>query len=529
MRAFLDNLFKQLREFFGRMQKKDKRRLGILAVLVIALAIVVVSLLSRVNYVTLYNAQDVAEAGAVFDALVEMNESPMIEGTRVLVPEGKADVLKARLSNDGVLGAADFDRSLMESASNFSVTTEHARKLYEAQVGEYIMTQLRRLDVIQNAWAAVNLGKSSPFVVTQGVEEATAAVTVEVRGGAMLTDSQVTAIAGTVKGNVPGIKDENIHIVDSNSVYYPVGGGNMDIATEINSRIALQNMLQQQLKTQGEQLLTPIYGMSNLRVSVNILLDFDKRVSEIIEFFPPIAGEEDGIIRSSSELFENSRNPGAAEGVPGTDPNGMGTVEYPYGTLADGYEYARAVLEYNYEINQTIQRIEHEQGVIAKVEIGILLNSDAVVDDYTTEVTNLVSKGLGIAPGNIAVVHMRFSDEDMRLLEQARAEWEAREAAARRQEIIQLILKWAVILLLGLAFISLVRAIVRAIKGPEPEEPLLVGAGIDYIAGEDMDGEDLYEDVELQTKSSGLEQIERFIDKDPGAVAQLLRNWLTDD
>jgi flagellar biosynthesis/type III secretory pathway M-ring protein FliF/YscJ len=38
-----------------------------------------------------------------------------------------------------------------------------------------------------------------------------------------------------------------------------------------------------------------------------------------------------------------------------------------------------------------------------------------------------------------------------------------------------------------------------------------------------------YDEVELSTKSVGLEQIERFIDKDAGAVAQLLRNWLTDD
>jgi len=91
-----------------------------------------------------------------------------------------------------------------------------------------------------------------------------------------------------------------------------------------------------------------------------------------------------------------------------------------------------------------------------------------------------------------------------------------------------------VILLLGLAFITLVRTIVKTVKPPAEPEPVLADGvmGIDYIAGDDDEVTDISrfeEEVELQTKSTGLEQIERFIDKDPVAVAQLLRNWLTDE
>jgi flagellar biosynthesis/type III secretory pathway M-ring protein FliF/YscJ len=66
---------------------------------------------------------------------------------------------------------------------------------------------------------------------------------------------------------------------------------------------------------------------------------------------------------------------------------------------------------------------------------------------------------------------------------------------------------------------------------------MLVAAGadgIDYLIGDDDDlaeqaAQVEFEDIEINTKSPGLEQVEKFIDRDPGSVAQLLRNWLSDE
>jgi flagellar M-ring protein FliF len=98
---------------------------------------------------------------------------------------------------------------------------------------------------------------------------------------------------------------------------------------------------------------------------------------------------------------------------------------------------------------------------------------------------------------------------------------------------------WSVILLLGLAIIMLIRMIVKSSKPipvPEPEPILVdasVGMGIEYIADEETDIIDVPEhedeDIDMPKKPTGLEQIEKFIDKDPAAVAQLLRNWITEE
>ena len=528
MRTFLENMLRQVREFFARLQRKDKIRLGILAAVVIVLAVVVVAVLSRTNYVLLYAAESSAEAGEITEALREMGESYRIDGNKVLVPDGRHGDLRVRLAAQGVLDAEDFDRSYLNEAAGFNITSEHSKQLYEAQAGADIRTQLLQYDMLSNAMVTVNFGESSPYVITQGVKDATCAVVVTVRNGLRLTETQAGAIAETVRGNVPGIKNENIAISDSNMNLYPVTDGSTDINTEINSRIAIQNLLQQQFIAQGEQLLTPMLGIGNFQVTASVLLNYDKVLIEQIEFFPPIPGNEDGLIRSASELYESQRNRGAAGGVPGTDPNGMGTVEYPYVNLEENEEYRKGVFERNFELNETRTYIEREQGRVEKASISILINSEAVEEDYSNGIRNLISMGLGIPANNIAVEYAAFPGDGIDW-EKVQADMDAYQMQLRRQEILQEVLRWAVILLLGLAFMSLIKAIVRAIKGPEPEELALEGGEYDYLIDDDYDELDEFDDVELNTKSTALEQIERFIDKDPAAVAQLLRNWLTDD
>ena len=529
MRTSLDNMFRQIREYFGRMEKKARIKLGILTVVVIVLAVITVALLSRTNYMTLHVAQTSSEAGQIIEALREIGEPYEVQGTRILVPEGRVAELRVLLAAQGIIGADEIDYDMLETAAAFNVTTDHATKIYEAQAARELRTQILAFDKIQSAIVTVNFGEYSPFVVSQGVRDATAGVVVVVRGGAMLTMSEAQSIAEMVRGRIPGIKYENISITDSNLNHYKVGDGTMDLSTEINSRIALRNLLQQQIQIQGEQLLAPIFGMNNLQVTANVKLNFDRQVTETVEFDPPIPGEMDGIVRSSSELYENQRNAGAAEGIPGTDTNAVGTVEYPYGTLADGDEYRRAVIEKNYEINETRKIIEYEQGVIEELSIAVLLDNETVVEDYSAEVINLVAKGLGISPDDIAVERLPFSFRGP-TIEEIEAEMAALREQERRKEILQMVIMWAVILLLGLAFISLIKTIVRAVRGPEVEELVLAGGGgIDYIADDDYEEIEEYEEVELNTKPTGLEQIEKFIDKDPSAVAQLLRNWLTDD
>ena len=533
MRAFIDRMWTQLREYWGNMSRGSKIRLGILSLLVITLAIVAVTLFSQTTYATLHTAQDQAEVGNIQAALREMGVSFRRDGLRILVPEDKVLEVKADLAAQGVLGQGTPDRSIGQGASGFAVTDAHAKWLYAAQDSEDIRKAILTSPRISSATVTVKPGETSPFRIQSGVKAATAAIMVTVSGGGKLSSTEAQAIAEHVRGVVPGIEYENISITDSNLNHYKVGELTMDFGTEMDTCMALKNMLQGQTQMQVEQLISPIFGVDNIEVAVTVILNWDKVIRESVKFDPPVAGELDGIARSTSDLWEASRKDDEAAGIPGTDSNAMGTVEYPYGTLEAGELYEKMLSEKNYEINEMREVIEKAEGTIEYINVAVTINERAVEEDYTEQVRNLISRLLGINPVNVAVERMPFDYPDTSLAD-AQQTLAEQEAQNRRQELTKTIIMWSVILLLGIMLMLMIITIARAVKPPEPEPaPVLIGAGIDYIAGDGDDFEDIdepeYEEVELQKKSTGLEQIERFIDKDPAAVAALLRNWLTDE
>jgi len=250
-------------------------------------------------------------------------------------------------------------------------------------------------------------------------------------------------------------------------------------------------------------------------------------------YAPPVPGELQGMARSQTRLWEAYRRGDLAEGIPGTDPNGMGTVEYPYGPFAEDGLWWKHLEEMNNEINETRQRIEHERGNISYLSIGVNINRDVFEELFPAEIKELIATTFGISQNNVHVSYMPFFDTTEEYAEQVRR-WEEYEAQQRQERMIELIIQWSVILLLGIFFLMFVRKIFVTIKPPPEPEPVLAGAGtvgIDYIVDDDddEDEEPVYEEIDLQQKSAGLEQIERFIDKDSAAVAQLLRNWISDE
>ena len=550
MRSFFDNTFRSISEFLGKLSKKAKTMLLILIAVVIVFAVVIVVVLNRTKYVPLFYAQSTTELNEINSTLASMNVPVRREGNSILVPENRVTDLKIMLQNDGYYSAG-VDYSLLDQASGFSVTDDQRQKLYALLCASEIRAQILKADKITSAEVKVNMSKTSAFAISRDASEATCSVMLVLRSGETLSGNEAQTIAEIIRNDVQGIKYENITIADSKLNYYAVGEGGVDTGTELLSRLALEDKLTQQIRIQGEQFFSPVYGVYNVKIQPHVVLDFDQVDIESIEFFPPIAGEMDGIVRSMSELYELQRMAGVAEGPPGTDTNGMGATEYPYGELGDGETYKRLLNERNYEINQTITTIHGERGKIKSLSIAILINSDAVEGNFNDEVRDLASKAFGCSPANISVQRLPFAERE-RTSEEIAAEWQALEELERKRKLMETIIIWAVILILGLAFMALVRSIVKNVKEPEEsaETAALAGAGsVDYLVGgggmadgyddeEDDDGyddmdeygdEESEEEIVLNAKSPGLEQIEKFIDKDPASVASLLRNWLSEE
>jgi flagellar M-ring protein FliF len=542
MKEFIDRILKSVSEFFAKLTKKDRIRLAIIAAVVVLLAALITFLLNRVNYVVLYTGLPAEEAGEITATLDSMGEVYQTQGTgTILVPEKRVSQLQMSLAAAG-LRRSGFDYSTyINLGTGFGVTDAAAEQaiIYETQdqIGDQIMMN----SAISKCMVIISPKEDSVFALSDNVTEASASVVVEVRGARRLTNEEVAAIRGIVSTAVPGLLPENMSLTDTSFHNYSIAGD--DWNTSVNDQLALKNQVQSELENQVLTLLTPVFGSSAVSARVSVKLGFDDVVSESIEFSPPVAGEETGIPVSTSELWIATRDAAAAEGVPGTDSNGMGSIEYPYGELTDGELYEEIQRDINYELNQVTTQVKEAKGTIQDLSIAVLIDSNAVTSDYTDNVIALVSSAIGLLDETrIAVEMLPFTQSDS--ITDALEAQDSFLRSARIKEIIQTAIVWGVILALGLVALSLLRTLIRnvsrqsspqlAMAGPQAGAAgsASVGGNVDYYAtGEETTvapGKE-YADIDIGQKPESIVQLEKFIDKDSSSVAQLLRSWLAED
>lgn len=554
MKNFLDNAWRQTREFFKNLDKRRKIIAAILAACVITLAVVLSIALNRTNYELLYAGLSQEEAGSIYATLQDMGVDVKVRGTgTLLVPADRVSELRMTLSAAGY-EAGGFDYSILAEASGFSVSDLEQQEYAVYQKQELLRTAIRKSEKVDECLVLISPAVESPFMRPDEEKEASAAIMLTVKNGAMLSTGDARAIASIAVNAVSGLRFENVSVVDSSLNVYLITEDPQaeNETTNLTTQKLLETSMKRELESQVVNLLTPVFGAGKVKAMVSLALNFDDEKSETIEFAPPVEGEENGLAISLSELYETARADGAAGGVPGTDNNGMGaeedidgTLEYPYGEPGEDETYRKILREMNYEINKSTTQIEKAKGSIKALTIGVLLDTLTVQQDYTENVRNLVAGALGTSAAYVNVERMPFQDMEANpILDGVNAQAEALNKY-KMQELIQT----GIICATALIFAILILALIRSLfKKPAPV-PLLETAGeggIDYIVGDDEDAPEMYEGEDVppigQQQSDEDEdvtvgapppetvvQLEKMIKSNPEAVASILRNWLAEE
>lgn len=530
MRKIIDSILKSVSEFFSKLEKREKIRLAVLAAFIVVLAIVVAVVLGRVTYSTLYSGLDAASAGEIITALDEMGIPYKTEGTgTILVAEGNVSQARMQLASQGYLSGG-FDYDIYSQAGGFG-TSDVQEQAYRVFQAEYqARQQILTISKVQDCLVMINMPKTTSFVLSDNTEQASASVTLELKSGQSLTESEVDAIAHIVSGGA-AVPVENVYIIDTNARFYRVGENDGTGTTALAHQLELENQVRTQLETQVVNLLSTVFGTGRVKASVAVTLNFDKETVQSVEFAPPVEGETEGLVISMSELYEYTHD-AEAGGVVGTDSNGIGTVEYPYGS-DEGYDYRYIAREFNYEINETVTQLEKAQATIKNLSIAVLVDSEAIESDYTENVQNLVVNAIGVNENYISVERLPFQTTSNEFTDAIEAQNEMFRQM-RNSEILQLIINGVIILLLALAILAFLRTLLAPLFRKREAElaragmPVgAVGENVDYFA--DDDGAGKTKDIDLSSKSESITMLEKFIDKDSMAIAQMLRNWLSDE
>ncbi len=520
----LTKLPSKILESFKKMNKGQKTRIVVLAVLIIVIIIAVSVFLNQKSYTVLYSGMEPSDAGEVLSTLSEMGVDAKAQGNdTILVAEDQADSVRMQLAAQGYPDTG-VSYDIFQNASGLGVTDMEKQVYYQFQIQENLRQTINKMSKVDDSVVNIDLGEDSSYVLSDNKKPATASVMLTLKNGQKLDSGEVEAIAELVSNSISGMSVEDIRIVDSQMNLYKAGGDS--VASSVDTQMGLQSSVQQQLQNQVINLLSPVFGEDNVLAEVNVQLNFDNKVTESVQFEPPAEGTE-GLVVSMKELIEAIGSDQQSGSVAGLDANGSAS-EYLAALEGDGESaYYNISREANYELNQTKTQIEEAKGKIEDLSVSVVINSNGA-EDYTSEAIALVATAIGVPEDRVTVQMLPFQE--------AAQSDEVANAMQLQQEMLSSVqnastMRLVIMAVTGLVVIIILFMIIRMFRRNKAPE-----GGLEYMADEVIipgalpvhdDGDVNLDD--LDSADNKMSILEDYIGKNPESVANLLRNWLNEE
>jgi len=440
------------------------------------------------------------------------------ESGQVMVPAASLGKVRMLLAAKGVTAQLPAGLELMDrndplGVSQFVQDVRFRRGL-EGELAQSILT----MDAIASARVHLAIAKTSSFV-TANTDGNSASVVVTVKPGRALSNEQVAAIVNLVSGSVAGLQPQRVSLVDQAgnllSARVDLEGG-FDGATQGD---AASKRFTDEVRSNVNDLLAPILGVDNYKVSVTAAVDND-RIEETQEKY----GEAPKV--TSEAMREEMEKNRMALGVPGTLSNrppaqanpDAAEGEAPPDNADDGSARKNATTR-QYAYDRAITQIKRERGRLKKLSVAVVLNNASAANGQAwtpaelANVRTILAGGLGIdaARGDVlAVSSLKFPAAPV-----AQEWWQERDNVVDMTSYAL----WA----LGaiLAYFLLARPLLRAVTTRlAPQPPLMPAAPALPGSAGAAAGEALPAGVAALGAPDGAATAAR-----PGAVVPLLENY----
>ena len=540
--------------------------LGAIAFALIAFFVFVVARLTTPGYGLLYSGLDPTDSAAIVQRLDAQNIPYQLkgDGSEITVPQDQVTKLRLSLAGEGVpsggsIGYEIFDRADALGTTNFVQQINQIRALE----GELART-IRSFRQVKSARVHLVMPKRELFSKDQAVP--TASVVLVLQGGP-LDKEQVSSIQHLIASAVPGMKSNNVSVIDNRGNLLARGAegdDGQDSASLEDSRRSYELRLTRSI----EELLTQTLGADKVRAEVNADLDFNQVTTNTENFNP------DGqVVRSTQTVEENDNSNekqqdnsvSVANNIPNppAQQNGAGSNSQS--------QNQRNEETVNYEISKTTQVEVKHSGTVKRISAAVLVDGTYKPDANGTpvyaprsqqeldQVGALVKSAIGFDEKRgdvVQVVNMQFTPPE----EQGTASFELlgleKQDLMRIAELLVLALIAVLVLLLvvrpllnrmlalpGIAAPGLAlagpqgaalppgAAAALAIPGPAGSGMALSAAGLaeaENMATEIDQMIDINQ-VEGRVRASSLKRIGDLVDQHPEQAVNIMRGWMNAD
>lgn len=539
LKNIFTNIGKKIGDFWKKLKKSQRVILVAVSILMIIAIIVVLSVSNRTEYTALFSGMESAEAGEVLQILQNQNVDAKVSNGSIMVPAEKADELRLQLNAQGYPKVGLNYSLYLDNASTFGMTDTEKKNIYQMQLQQNIAQTLCTMSKIKSATVMVSLAPDSKYVLSKDENQAaSASVTLQLENNEELTTSEAQTVRAVVAKSVPGLEAENITIADTNMNRYEEDDGtNPNLGTDVVSQLQLTEIVRKQLEQQLLTLYAPVFGAQRLAASVNVTLDFDKSTTQSIQLSPVTDyGDENnmGIATEIKRTRERILNGAGAEGEPGVEPNGGGNPTYQADDDEAGDStYYKVTEEYNARVNEINETLEKAQGQIKDISCTLIIDGGDELTSILPDIQKQISTAIGVPLNNVTVTAQEFykasEDDDPN---NPGGNLVPGEDGQQASSLIWIVAAVAVALIVLVIILMGRRSKKKQQeidelqrRWMEEQQRQNAASSIDLAADDELTPEDLLRPQE----SDDLTQIKNLVETDPEAIAQLLRNWLSND
>ena len=517
----LSELVKKLLDKFKSFGKWIKIAIIAAAVAILVAIISLIVFSSSGKYTVLFSDLDAADSQVIVSKLDEAKVTYKIEGNNILVDSTQVDKLRMKYAPE--LSSASKGYELMDTGSSFGMTDEEFNIKKIRMIQGELEKGIKSLEQVKNAKVNITPAKDSVFV--EDKTEGSAAVVLELKPGAKLSEEQVQGIVSFLSASTENIPEANIKVLDTKSNLLSKNIKKDDTSTEvgsetIQSNYGLENKYEEDLVKKVVALLEPVVGKGKVTAQVNVDFDFDSTKISEYEVDP-----NKTLISQETTKEYNNANDGATSSSP-VDNNMSNTVSGNTTKTNSGSEHQ--VDNYDHSTKKT-EKVK-APGEIRRLTVSVFV--DGQLDDATkTAFQDAVKAATGFDSTRQDQISLLGIDFDPTIAADAQAQVDAYNAQIAAEERNKLILYGVIgfVVLVGIVVLILIFKPKRAPK--DKKDKLL-----DVVIG-DEDQSDVIEPVkydpinfDTENESSHIEkEIKKYATEKPEQVAEIIKSWLNDN
>jgi flagellar M-ring protein FliF len=474
-------------------------------------------------------------------------------GSQVLVPADQVPDARIALAKEGLPSGGSVGYEIFDRGDGLA-TTEFQQQINETRAleGEIART-IRAMHGIRAVRVHIVLPRREPFARDR--QDAQASVMLTMAGAARLDREGVQAVLNLVAAAVPGLRPQNIAIVDSRGDLLARAGEPVGPAAGAISTEELRRATETQLSRAVEEMLERSLGAGHVRAEAAVRMSFD-RVNQTDEHYDP----DNQVTRSTQTVNTTSKT---------TEPSSTVTVQNNLpnanaGQEGAGSQESRQEETTNYEISKTVRTLISDQPQIERISLAVMVDgTDTVGADgkHTWQprsaeelgrITSLVKSAIGYDEkrgDHVEVVSMRFTTDEAAAvaenggplgfnIEKSDLLHLAQTALFGVIGVVALllVLRPMVFRITSLGPAALTAGTANVAALPAPAGATLPGSGMQpALAG--TPAMPLLEDesmvniaqIEGQMRASSLRRIGELVEKHPDETLSIVRGWMVQE